>query len=101
MKKLFLALALVSSTTYASQKFELTTVCSTGADIYKVLTDYDEKPMLKMKSNRLKRGTLVPYSNILFVNAKEGSFTMVEQYEEDLFCVVALGTDLEPYMEKK
>lgn len=101
MKKLFLALALVSSTTYASQKFELTTVCSTGADIHKVLTEYNEEPMLKMTSNRSVGGKVANFSNILFVNAKEGSFTMVEQYEKDLFCIVAVGTDLKPYMEKK
>lgn len=95
MKKLFLALAVVSSTLYA-EPIQVTAICGGVEELRNILNKYGEKAMLNFSSYRLEGENIITYPTTMFVNPKEGSFTIVEKRDSDVFCVVTTGVDLQP-----
>jgi len=66
-----------------------------------LMTKYSEVPMINMSSTRIMSdGTAKHYGTTLFANAKESSWTLVEQVDEKTYCVVAAGMNLTPAKRK-
>lgn len=100
MKKLVLSILLLASSAVHAQRsptpesIKLTVPCATQAKVVEVLKEYDERPMLQMVSTRDKE----ELTTIMFVNPKTLTYSIVEQVNENLYCVTGSGKGLMPYL---
>lgn len=74
-------------------------VCSNENKIMSSLKEFGEEPFLRMLSTRQVSGDIVDNISILFVNSQTRSWTMVEKFSDDMFCVISLGTNAGPYFK--
>jgi hypothetical protein len=107
LPKLLTSLALtvgVANISIASevQRFPTELICGSEAGMAEVLEKYGEIPFATMTSNRevpIVGLTVSPL--VIFVNPKTKTYTMIEQITKDLYCVVAIGENINPYIEEK
>lgn len=73
-------------------------VCVNSGQIDNILDEFGEIPFVHMKSQR-QQGSRPVVSNslIIFANPKTKTYTMVEQYAPEIFCIVATGEGLAPH----
>ena len=80
-------------------KFE--SLCISGESMITASLRYGEIPMMRGKGVRfIKGGETVATGDVLFVNPKTWSWTFWERAGEDLYCVIAIGKELEPISQK-
>lgn len=72
-------------------------MCADWPRINQTLQQYQESPMLRMQSLRNINGELSRIPAVVFVNAATGSFTLVERWDEDRYCVILVGEQFMPY----
>lgn len=101
MKYLFLLFLLVSTISHSQDSvlIKLDTVCASEDKLIKVLNEYKEIPMLKMVSKRMFGDKLQELSTVMFVNSTTQTYTLVEQISETLYCVIATGEQVKPYVK--
>lgn len=80
-------------------QFPTRLACTDYKTIIKNVDKFKEKPFAIMESFRDFNGTVLTTTTLLFVNPKTKSYTMVEKFNDDLYCVVSMGENLEPYLE--
>lgn len=103
MRKLLLSLVLIPSLAYSSQDIvvDFQSYCMTEPQLKKLLSQYNESPMLNMYSTRILNETTIRTSpTTLYANPKEGSWTLVEKSTEELHCVIAAGMGITPVRSK-
>ncbi len=83
-------------------KFPTEMVCATEKALESVLDQFGEIPFATMTSMR-EVPVLGITANpiVIFVNPKTKSYTIVERIGKELYCVVALGENIEPYKAEK
>lgn len=102
-KKIVTSLALtvgLSLPSIASELIRLPSnlVCGPKDEFFPVIEKYKEKPFVVMNSIREIAGVgVVNNKIIIFVNPETKTFTMLEQFSQDLYCVVLVGEGFEPY----
>ena len=107
LKKLTASLALTVGFTNISiasdiTKFPTEMVCATEKALGSVLDEFEEIPFATMTSMReIPVLGMTANSMVIFVNPKTKSYTIVERIGKDLYCVVAIGENIEPYREEK
>ena len=70
------------------------TICLDGKDLSNLLGEYKEIPFARGKSKPIVgEGVL---SLVIFINPNTKSFTIAERAGQDLFCVLAVGSEFEP-----
>lgn len=74
-------------------------VCVTEQELTPVLTKYQEQPVLKFSSMRVIGNTQGYLQSVLYMNATTKTWTLVEQWSDDLYCIVAIGVDAEPAVQ--
>jgi hypothetical protein len=85
-----------------SKKLYLDVVCSTLENVSQILIEYEEEPVLTMVTAReSKKGDMIPNATVFFMNPKTKSWTLVEQFTKDDYCVIAMGDQVEPYYSDK
>jgi hypothetical protein len=83
-------------------KFPTEMVCATEKALESVLDEFGEIPFATMMSMReVPVLGVTANSMVIFVNPKTKSYTIVERIGKDLYCVVALGENIEPYKAEK
>lgn len=100
MKKILSSLLIVPSFALA-QIVNMPTmkVCTNAEQLVNTIEEFGELPLLNMiSSNIIEDAKVEGYKMVLFTNPKTGTFTLVEQWNEDFYCVVALGGELKPYI---
>jgi len=71
-------------------------VCGDYPSITATLTEYNEIPFVKMAAHRLTpTGDVFKNQIVLFVNPRTKTYTIVERFSSNLFCVVSIGEQLE------
>ena len=75
-------------------------MCVDSLVLAQTLVEYGEKPALTMTTNREMSKGVESFATVLFVNYQTKSWTLVEQYSEDLYCVIGMGNHLTPYQSK-
>ena len=101
--KFLITVSLLTGTAWAQQDpvVKLDALCIDRKGLEKVLSqDYQETPMLIMISGRTLGDRTVRLATVLFVNANTRSWTLIEQWDENRYCMVAGGTDMRPYGEQ-
>lgn len=99
MKKILLSLLLVPSLALAQlAQMPSFKVCADREQLNSALTDFGEMPLLAMTNvNTIEDAKIESYKAILFANPKTGTWTLAEQWNDNFFCVVAMGSDLIPF----
>jgi hypothetical protein len=72
-------------------------MCVNEQQLSATLDDFQETPAMTMISTRIIMGQEVANSTVLFVNYKERTWTLVEKISEDMYCISALGSNIDPY----
>lgn len=88
----------------ASESIKLPTelICGSEKGFEAVLEKYGEIPFATMTSSREIPGigfSINPM--VIFVNPQTKTYTIVEQLADNVYCVVALGEAIAPYIEEK
>ena len=67
----------------------------------KIMSEYGEEPLLTAKGNQLsaRDGNWYSSSMMYFVNQDSGTWSLVSLYPDGTACMVAAGTDFEPYID--
>ncbi len=73
-------------------------VCVTAQELVPVLEKYQEKPILKFSSHRVVGNSQGHLQSVLYMNPTTKTWTLVEQWAEDLYCVVSIGSEAEPIL---
>ncbi len=74
--------------------------CSDEKTVLKVINESGETPMLKMTNLRYTNGMPTENVSILFMNIETKTWTLVERFNEETFCVIGLGNEIIPYGKK-
>lgn len=105
MKALFLSLIIASTLVSAQDKTEsvkiikIDAVCGNAENLLKMVTKFEERPLLTMVSKRASDDKTYEYETVLFVNSKTQSYTLVEQISPTIYCVTSTGDSLLPYIK--
>jgi len=76
-------------------------VCADEKEFVEAIVSFDEEPFITALSKRdLGNGLLTPTSLVIYLNPKTGSFTVAEKIS-DMYCVVAMGENMKPYLDKE
>lgn len=71
--------------------------CMPLEKLQSLMNKYSEVPMINMSSTRiLSDGSVKTNGTTLFANPKEKSWTLVEQTDDNVYCVIGAGMDLTP-----
>lgn len=70
--------------------------CMSVTDLGELLKNFEEIPFLRGSSYRELEKTPTINPLVVFFNAKNKTWTIVERTPEKLYCVLAVGRDLEP-----
>ena len=81
------------------QRGKLTVICAEWPEIGKMLGNYGERPFLRAISNRFEESGNSTNRMIIFTNPASHSYSIVEQWADDLYCVISVGQYLEPYVD--
>ncbi len=102
LTSLALTAGLITQPSIASDLAQYPTelVCSNENKIMTVLKENGEEPLIRSLALRQVGGVIVNNVSILFVNAQTRTWTVVEKFTDDMFCVVSLGTDAVPYTKR-
>ena len=96
---LILGLTFVSSVSaQESKRFHVSQPCGTADKLLTTVQKYGETPLFV--GNALQFGLdQTPYrgSAMFFVNQDTGSWSLVSVYQNGIVCMVAVGTNFEPY----
>ena len=104
MKWLTTFLYLLIATTVTAQEtksFNVSQPCGTADKLLTTVQKYGETPLFV--GNALQFGldqTSYRGSAMFFVNQDTGSWSLVSVYQNGIVCMVAVGTNFEPYTNK-
>lgn len=105
LKKILASLALTVGTIHPSIASEPVQVdskitCASFAVINEALEKYGEIPFVTMTAYRMSRNQkVVEIPAVMFVNPKTKTYTVVEQFNEKVYCVVSMGEEVKPYIK--
>lgn len=75
------------------EKVMLETYCVKLDTLEQVLSEYGEIPFIRGLSQRDPLGTV---SLVVFLNPQTQTWTIVEKFDTDKYCIMAVGSNLEP-----
>ena len=85
----------------ASQYFPTTILCTNWETVGRSLSRYGEKPMIKSQSIRFVGGNRQMVHMIIFTNPETRTWTMIEQFDNELYCIMGAGEDLQAFDNTK
>lgn len=106
MQKFLASLALTVGLVHpsiASEVIEVDTKlsCVSWDTLNEALNKYGEVPFAKMTAYRaLRNNDIMNLPTVMFVNPTTKSFTLVEKFSDQLYCVVSMGERLSPSSDK-
>jgi len=99
MRLFALSLLLITTITYADARViqPAKIVCSEWADLDAVTKEVKEDPAFRFSALRIINGVKRLVPGMIFLNKGTTSFTIIERWDEDQYCVIALGEAMLPY----
>lgn len=98
MKKLILSALFLPLTTF-SQVVNFPIPCTDIRTLTEVLEKHSEVAAMTMTSSREVKGQVIESPAVLFINYKTKTWTLAEQINEEIYCVVAMGDSAKPYLK--
>jgi hypothetical protein len=102
MKKFIAAIILscTASFTAHAEIIQIPATCLTANELIEFLLNFDETASLTMTSSRADKNNILEHNTVLFINYETKTWTMVEQFSKNKFCVTATGENIRPYVKK-
>lgn len=107
LKNMLTSLALIigiSNHSIAGDLIKFPTELACGGEdlLNSVLNKYEELPFATMSSTREIAGVGFRINHlIIFVNPKTKTYTMIERFSEEVYCIVSVGEGISPYTKEK
>ena len=76
-------------------------VCLNFASLEATVKEHNELPFVVAVAHRLDGEKKTFHPTVMFVNPKTKSWTLAEKLDDGSYCIIAVGSKLEPYKEKK
>ena len=76
------------------------TVCVSQKILEESITKHGEKPFITAVGHRMVGNRKVFHPVVMFMNPDTKTWTVVERIEPDSFCIVAVGSKIEPFFNK-
>ena len=76
------------------------TVCVSQKMLEESMTKHGEKPFITAVGHRFVGDKKVFNPVVMFMNPDTKSWTLVEKVEPNSFCVIGVGTKMEPFFSK-
>lgn len=99
MKKLLISLLFLPTVAFANELVLFQAMCLDRDTMQKVLSDNKEEPFATGVGHRVSEGAKVYHPVVIFVNAKTGSWTLVEITSENMYCITSVGSKMQLYIE--
>ncbi len=104
MKKLLIGIIIGAGLTLGAyavsqDKMQIRTFESPCMDINsldKVLTEYNELPVLRADSVRKGEDDYIKHVTVLYMNIETSSWTLAEKMNDNLYCIISVGTGIAP-----
>jgi len=95
---LLLAAALLFSTPVLAQNrvMQFAATCVNIETLAELLEEFEEDPAMTMISIRESNGDFVNNSLVLFIHYETKTWTLSEQTQSNLYCVIATGENIKP-----
>ena len=87
----FLITAFMTTPIMAQELVSMPVECGSRQALSAMLKKYDEQPVMMFSSTRLIRQAATEVPAVLFVNPVTTTWSLVEQVDDDIYCVVAQG----------
>ena len=87
----FLILVAMAMPVMAQELVSLPVECGSRQALTAMLKKYDEQPVMVFSSNRVVRQEVAEVPAVLFVNPVTTTWSLVEQVDDDVYCVVGQG----------
>jgi hypothetical protein len=71
-------------------------ICMDAKSLIAMSEKYQEVPMMRGTSARAVGNELIEQPIVLFSNPREWSWTLWERINEDFYCIIGFGKNLEP-----
>lgn len=96
--KYFLLLCLIGVTQFAvAEQQYIAAACFSLKETASLLNEFNEEPFVTGRSVRLNPANeAIQTAVIIFANPQTKTWTIVEKIEDQLYCVLATGTHLQP-----
>lgn len=78
------------------EEISIPTFCTTIQPLNDMLSEYNELPLLRGKSERQIEGNPIQNSVVVFLNMETKTWTIVEKMIDGRYCVISAGSDFEP-----
>ena len=75
-------------------------ICTTSSTIEKTLKKFGEKPFITALGHRQIGDKNVFHSIVIFMNVETKTWSMFEKVDDDSYCIIAVGSKIEPYFQK-
>jgi hypothetical protein len=96
MKKILAMFLLMPSLVLANPRIQnAETICLDSKQLSETVHEFKELPYVRGISMPISQDD-VKFSLVVFVNPKTGSFTIAEKRADNLYCIIAIGTDFAP-----
>ena len=101
MEKYLISFLLIVSSFSAVSKenyieIDMPMICTSAEAVSEMLTEYEEVPALRGFTTRETINGFVDNFFTIYVNPKNRSWTMIEKYSEDMYCLVVAGHSMKP-----
>lgn len=100
MKKILATLLMMPVIVFSQGKTEPVknheVFCMSVTDLGELLKNFEEVPFVRGVSYREEGKEQVLSTLVVFVNTQNKSWTIVERTPEKMYCVIAVGRELEP-----
>jgi hypothetical protein len=96
MKNILGILLLAPSLALANPKIQnVETICLNSNELTETINEFKELPYVRGISMPISRDN-VKFSLVVFVNPNTRSFTIAEKRADNMYCIIAIGTDFAP-----
>ena len=75
-------------------------ICADLETLENTVTKFGEKPFITAVGHRQIDNKKVYHPVVFFMNPETKSWSIVEKLNEDTYCMIALGSKMQPYFEK-
>jgi hypothetical protein len=75
---------------------DIPTHCISYEKLDSVLEEFDELPMIRGISSRETESGMIQSMMVLFMNKGKNSWTLVEKFDDQTYCILGVGTGMEP-----
>lgn len=102
MRKLLSTLFFIPTLAIASvDVVHFESICVSQKVIEETLIEHGEKAFVTAVVHRLEGEKKVFHPVVIFMNPHTKTWTVVERVDKNTFCIIAVGSKIEPFLDKK